>query len=87
VCDQSWNRSDDRAVEQDQGLSVFFGGVAQVEGVAVRAQAAKEGAAGRDVDPVASHAHGDFAVIADAHTGLLAPDIRPPRTSGSRTEH
>jgi len=29
----------------------------------------------------ASSADGDFAIIADAHRGLLAPDIRPPRVN------
>ena len=32
-------------------------------------------------------AHGDFAVVADADTGLLAPDVGPPRALRRRTDH
>lgn len=35
---------------------------------------------------MALEADGDFAVVADAHAGLLAPDVGPPRTGRRRTQ-
>ncbi len=32
-------------------------------------------------------ADGDFAVVADADFGLLAPDERPPRTGWNRAQY
>jgi hypothetical protein len=31
-------------------------------------------------------ADGDFAVVADADAGLLAPDVGPPRADGNGTD-
>jgi len=35
---------------------------------------------------LALEANGDFTVLADAHAGLLTPDVGPPRTGGNRAE-
>ena len=58
----------------------------EVEEVAVRAEAADDFGAGWSVYGVALGADGDFAVIADADAGLLAPDIGPPGALGWGTE-
>jgi hypothetical protein len=73
-------------VEQDEEVDFFFGGVTQVEDVAIGAPAADDRAPGRSVEALTVQAHGDFAVVADAHAGLLTPDIRPPRAGGHRTQ-
>lgn len=56
--------------------------MAEVVDVAVWAQAADDGGAGRGIHGLPQGADGDLAVVADAHGGLLAPDIRPPWAGG-----
>ena len=36
---------------------------------------------------MALQSNGNFAVVADSHAGLLAPDVGPPRAGGSGPEH
>src|SRR3989442_15849410 len=55
----------------------------EVEEVAIWPQAADDGGAGRSRDGEALEADGDFAIVADAHAGLLAPDVGPPRAGGN----
>jgi len=61
--------------------------VAEVVEVAVWAEAADDGGAGWRVNRVSFGAEGDFAVVAHSNAGLLAPDIRPPRTLGRGADH
>jgi len=68
------------AMEQDDGFGVLVWGVAEVVEVAIGAQAADDGGARWGLDGLALGADGDFAVVADADAGLLAPDVGPPRT-------
>jgi hypothetical protein len=82
VCEQNRTGLEDRNVEQDDGFGFLVWGVTEVKGVAIGAEAADElGAWGR-VDGSALGADGDFAVVADAHTGLLTPDVGPPGALG-----
>ena len=74
-------------MEEDDGFGFWIGGVAEVIEVAVRAQAADDGGAWRSGDGQTLGADGDFPVIADAHAGLLAPNIGPPRTLGGCAQH
>ena len=74
--------SEDRAVEQNQGFGLGVWGVVEVVDVAVGAQAAEDGGAGRGGNGLALVVDGDFAVIADADVGLLAPNVGPPGTGG-----
>ena len=87
MCEQKETVLEDRAVEQDDGFGFGIRGLAQIVDVAVGPQAAEDGGTGRGSDGVALRVDGDFAVVADAHAGLQAPDIRPPGTGGSGTEH
>ena len=68
------------------GLAFWIWGVAEVVDVAIGAEAADDGGAGRSVNGMALGADGDFAVVADADAGLLAPDVGPPRAVGGGTE-
>src|SRR6266568_935968 len=77
---------EDRAVEEKDGFGVGIWGVPEVVSVAIGTEAADDGGAGRSNNWVALGADGDFAVVADTHAGLLAPDIGPPRTVGSGTD-
>jgi len=64
------------------GLAAGAGGVAEVVDVAVGAQAADDGGAGRGVHRLALGADGNLAVVTDAHGGVLAPDKGLPRAGG-----
>jgi len=61
--------------------------VAEVVDVTVWAEAADDRGAGRGVNLVTLGTDGDFAIVTHADAGLLAPDIRPPRTLGDGTDH
>ena len=80
MCDQSWNGSEDGTMEQDNGFGVLNWGVPEVIDVSIWAEATDDRAAGWCGQAVALGTDGDFAVVADADTGLLAPDIGPPGT-------
>ncbi len=69
-------------MEQDDGFGRRGGGVAEVVDVAVGAQAADDGGAGRGVHRLALGADGNLAVVTDAHGGVLAPDKGLPRAGG-----
>ena len=69
-------------MEQDQGVGGWVWGVAEVVNVAVKTQAADDGGTRGSVHTLALGTDGDFAVVADTHWGLLAPDEGPPRASG-----
>ena len=87
VCEQ--NRTgglEDRAVEQEHGLGFDRGLVAEVEDVTIGPQTADDGGTGWGVDGQALGTDGDFAIVADADPGALAPDIGPPGTRRSRAE-
>ena len=82
MCDQNRTGSEDRNMEQDDGFGLRVWGLTEVEGVAIWAETTDDGGARRSVDGMALVADRDFAVIADADAGLLAPDERPPRALG-----
>ena len=67
-------------MEQDDRFGVWVRSVAEVIDVTVRTEATDDGGARRGVNGVALVADGDFAVIADPDSGLLTPDVGPPRT-------
>ena len=77
---------EDGTMEQDEGFGFEIGGVAEVVEVAIGTSAAEDGGTGWGVHGVALGADGDFAVVADADAGLLAPDVGPPGTLGSGTD-
>ena len=58
----------------------------EVVDVAIGAEAADDGGARRSIQGLALGGDGDFAVVADADAGLLAPDKRPARTGGDGTQ-
>ena len=60
-------------------LGFWIWGGAEVVNVAIGAEAADDGGAGWGVNGLALGPAGDFAVVADADAGLLAPDVGPPR--------
>lgn len=70
----------DRDVEQDGRFGGWIGSAAEVIDVAVGSQAADDQRAGRSIQAHALGSDGDFAIIADADTGALAPNERPPGT-------
>jgi hypothetical protein len=79
VCDQKEAAIlEDWAVQQHDGLGVGIGCLPEVIDVSIWAQAADHGRPGRHLEGVALGADGDFAVVADADAGVLAPDKRPP---------
>ena len=78
--------SEHRAVEQDDGFGAWIRRVAEVVNVAIWAEAAQDGGAGWGVNGLALGTNRDFAVVADADAGLLAPDVGPPRALGSGTD-
>ena len=75
--------SESRAVEQNQRVGLGVWGVVEVEEVAVGSQAAQDSRAGRGGNGMTLIVYGDFAIIADADMGALAPNIGPPGTGGS----
>jgi hypothetical protein len=74
--------SKDGNVEQDDGFGIFVWGVAEVVDVPIGSQAADDFGARWGINGMALGGDGDFAVIADADAGLLAPEVRPPRALG-----
>ena len=74
------------AVEEDDGFCVFVWGVTEIVDVAIGAEAAQDGGAGWSVNGLALGADRDFAIVADADAGSLAPDVGPPRTLGDGPE-
>jgi len=87
VRDQSWNGLEDGDVEQDEGFGCGIGGMTEIVDVAVWTEAADDGGAWRRGDRAALVAHGDFAIVADADAGSLAPDVGPPRALRRGTDH
>ena len=77
---------EDRAMEEEDGFGFWIGGMAEVEDVAIGAQAADDGGTRWSINGLALGADGDFTVIADPDTGLLAPDKGPPRARRYRTQ-
>lgn len=73
-------------MEQDDGFGVWVWGVAEVEDVAIGAEAADDGGTRWSGDGLALGADGDFTVVADADVGLLAPNVGPPRAVGCGPE-
>ena len=67
-------------MEQDDGFGFRVWSVAEVEEVTVETEAADDLGTGWGVNGLALGADRDFAIVADADAGLLAPDVRPPRT-------
>ena len=61
-------------------------GEAEVVDVTIGKKTADDGGAGWSINGLALCADGDGAVVADADTGLLAPDVAPPRAGGSGTD-
>ncbi len=55
--------------------------------IAVGMQAARDDGPARAPDPQALGADGDALVGADFGLGAQTPDVRPPRTVGSRAQH
>ena len=68
-------------MEEDDGFGLWIWGLLEVIDVAVWAETTDDGGTWRGCNGKALGAGGDFAVVADADAGLLAPDKRPPRTS------
>jgi len=73
-------------MEQDDGFGVLVWGMSEVVNVSIGAKAADDCGARRSVNELALGADRDFAVVADADAGWLAPDVGPPRTVGCGTE-
>jgi hypothetical protein len=69
-------------MKQDDRLGFWIWGLTEEEDITVWAEATDDAGAGRSGDGMALVAGRDLAVIADADAGLLAPDVRPPRTLG-----
>lgn len=82
MCEQNRTGSKDRDLEQDDGFGCWLWGVPEVKEVAVGSEATNDVGAWGSVEGVALVGDRDFAVIADANAGLLAPDVRPPRALG-----
>lgn len=74
-------------MEQDEWFRVFLRGVAEVVDVPIRAEATDDGGPGWGINGVALRADGDFAVVADADAGLVAPDVGPPRAVGGGADY
>ena len=78
---------EDWAVQEHHGFGCGIGRLAEVIDVSVWAQAADHSGPGWHVQGVALGADGNFAVVADADAGALAPDKGPPRAGGRRSQH
>ena len=88
MCDQKETRIlEDWAVQEHDGFGFGIGCLAEIIDVSVGAQAADDTGPGRRVHGVALGADGNFAVVADADAGALAPDKGPPRAGGDRAQH
>jgi hypothetical protein len=86
VCEQNRTGSEDGDVKQDNGFGLWVWGVTEVVNVAIWAKAANDDGTRWGGDDVPLVAAGDFAVVADADAGLLAPDVGPPRTFRGGTD-
>jgi len=75
-----------RAVEQNNGFSLLVWRVLEEEEVTIVAEAADYFRPWWGLNGLSVGADRHFAVIADTDTGLLAPDVRPPRAVGSGTQ-
>ena len=69
-------------MEQNQRFGLGVWGVVEVKEVAVGSQAADDDRAGRGGNGMTLVVYGDFAIIADADMGALAPYIGPLATGG-----
>ena len=79
--------SEDRAMEQNEGFALGVWRVLEVKEVSVGSQAADDGRAGRGGNGMTLVVNGDFAIIADADMGALAPNIGPPGTGGGGAQN
>ena len=70
-------------MEKDGREGVFQRSRLEEEEVAIGEQAADDFGARGSVEAKAQVAHGDFAVVADAHGSAEAPDETPPGAEGS----
>jgi len=77
---KDWN------MEEKDGFVFLVWGMLEIIDIAVWAEAANDGGAWRCIDGMALGTNGDFAVVADADTGLQAPDEGPPGTSRGGTQ-
>ena len=66
-------------MEQDHGFGFGIRGILEVVNISIWAEAANDFGTRGGGNEMALGADGDFAIIADADIGLLAPDERPPR--------
>ena len=66
---------------EEDGVGLLIWGVLEVIAVAVWGETTDDDGTWRGGNGGALGAGGDFAVVADADAGLLAPDKRPRRTS------
>ena len=78
--------SKDWTMEENDRFGLWIWGVAQIIDVAIGAQATDDGGAGWSIQGLALGADGDFAIVADADTDLLAPDKGPPRIRRGQTQ-
>ena len=86
MCGQSWKVSEDGAMEEDEGFGLWIWGLLEVIDVAGGAETTEDGGTRRGGNGLALGAGGDFAVVADADAGMLAPDKGPPGTRRGGTE-
>lgn len=68
-------------MEEDEGCGLWIWGLLEVIAVAVWAETTDDRGTWWGCNGMALGTGGDFAVVADADAGLLAPDKGPPRTS------
>ena len=66
-------------MEEDEGFGLWIWGLLEVIDVTVWAETTDDGGTWWGLNGLALGADGDFAVVADADAGLLAPDKGPPR--------
>ena len=74
-------------MEQNEGFGLGVWRVLEVREVSVGSQAADDGRAGWGGNGMTLVVNGDFAIIADADMGTLAPNIGPPGTGGSGAQN
>ena len=88
MCDQKETRIlEDWAVQEHDRFGFGSGRLAEIIDVSVWAQAADHRGPGWHVHGVALGTDGNFAVVADADAGALAPDKGPPRAGGDGSQH
>ena len=71
---------------ENDGLGFWIWGGAEVVNVSIGAEAEDDGGSRWSINGLALGADGDFAVVADADAGWLAPDVGPPRAIGGGTD-